>query len=74
MSLEQAHIMRQDNAILALQQSVRQISRQLEQLTTQFIAFQGGQRAQEPSDHGDEHGFSSDSSMGRNLRLSLIHI
>ena len=68
MSLEQAHIMRQDNAILALQQSVRQISRQLEQMTTQFMALQGGQRAQEPNDHGDEQGYSSDSSMGSNPR------
>jgi len=42
MSLEQAHIMGQDNAILALQQSVRQISRQLEQMITQFMALQGG--------------------------------
>ena len=39
MSLEQAHIMRQDNAIIALQQSVRQSNRQLEQITTQFMAL-----------------------------------
>ena len=54
MSLGQAHIMRQDNAILALHQNVRQISRQLEQTTNQFMPLQ---RAQEPSDHGDEQGF-----------------
>ena len=60
--------MRQDNAILALQQSVRQISRQLEQMSNQFMALQRDQRAQEPSDHGDEQGFSNDSSKASNLR------
>ena len=68
MSLEQAHIMRQDNAILALQQSVKQLSRQLEEMTNQFMAFQRGQRTREPIDDEDEHGFSSDSSMGSNPR------
>jgi len=37
-------------------------------MTNQFMAFQGGQRVQEPSDHGDEHDFSSDSSIGSNPR------
>ena len=32
------------------------------------MAFQGRQRVQEPSDHGDEHDFSSDSSTGSNPR------
>ena len=41
MSLEQAHIMRQDNAILTLPQSVRQINRRLEQMATRFTNFQG---------------------------------
>ena len=68
MNLEETHAMRHYNVILALQQSVRQIRRQLEQLTTQFLAFQRGQRPQEPSDDGDEQSFSSDSSMGSNPR------
>ena len=53
-SLEQAHIMRPDNAILTLQQSVRQISRQLEQMATHFINFQGDGQAPKPSVHEDE--------------------
>jgi len=68
MSLERAHIIKQDNAILGLQQSVRQISRQFEQMTTQFMALQGGQRVQEPNDHRDEDDYSNDSSMGSNPR------
>ena len=68
MSLEQAHIMRQDNAILALQQSVRQLSTQIEQLSNQFRALSRDQRAQETNDDGDEQGFSSDSSKGSNSR------
>ena len=36
LSLEEAHIMRQHNSIITLQQSVRQISRQLEQMATHF--------------------------------------
>ena len=68
MSLEETHAMRHDNAILVLQQSVRQISRQLEQLTTQFLALQRGQRPQEPYDDGDDQSFSSDSSIGSNPR------
>ena len=67
-NLEEIHATRHDNAILALQQSVRQISRQLEQLTTQFLAPQRGQRPQEPYDDGDDQSFSSDSSMGSNQR------
>ena len=68
MSLEQAHMMREDNAILNLQQSVRQISRQLEQMTAQFMAFQGGQQNQEPNNHEDENDYSSDSSLKSHLR------
>jgi len=59
MSLEQAHFMSQDNAILSLQQRVRQSSRQLEQMTAQFTTLQGCQRAPEPNGHGDEDDYSS---------------
>ena len=59
-------MMRRDNAIQSLQQSVRQISRQIEQMSNHFVAFQGFQRTQESSDN--EQGFSSDSSMRSNPR------
>jgi len=62
LSLEQAHILRQDNAILTLQQSVRQISRQLEQMATHFTNFRGDGQAPEPI-HEDENDNSSDSSL-----------
>jgi len=54
MSLEQARIMRQDNAIPTVHQSVRQISRQFEQMATHFINFQGDGQAPKPSVHEDE--------------------
>jgi len=68
MSLEQAHIMRQDNAILTLQQSVRQISRQLEQMATHFTNFQGDGQAPEPSVHEDENDNWRDSSLRSHSR------
>jgi len=37
-------------------------------MTTQFMALQEGQRAQELNDHRDEQGYSSHSSMGSNPR------
>jgi len=67
MSLEQAHLMRQDNAIQSLQQSVAQLSRKLEQLVVQFNNLQEGHRAREPNDHGDEQD-SSDSRTARSSR------
>jgi len=68
MSLEQAHKMRQNNPILNLQQRVRQISRQLEQVTAQFTAFQGGRQTQESDNYKDENDYSSDSSLSSHLR------
>jgi len=37
-------------------------------MTTQVTTLQGGQRTQEPHVHGDKDDYSSDSSMGSNLR------
>jgi len=68
MSLEQAHIMKQDNASLTLPQSVRQISRLLEQMATYFTNFQGNGQAPESSIHEDENDNPSDSSLRSHSR------